>query len=238
MAYYEPSFILWFICASFLGMLCSYLCGAVPFAIIIGKKFYGIDVREHGSGNTGTTNVIRTIGLKPGLVVLVLDIAKGAVGVLCAMGILRLTERLVAGPTLTGQTLFTTGWTYEIVLLLSALCTVIGHVFPIYIGFKGGKGAATALGAFLVVLPYVGLIAFAIFLLVGFFTRYVSLGTICAALSLPITTFLFYSYSPLLLVFTTLCMLLILIAHRSNIVRLMHHEESKFSIGSAGAKSE
>jgi len=222
-----------------IALLCSlvvgYLCGSVPFAIIIGKGIYGIDVREHGSGNTGSTNVMRVLGVRAGLFVFVCDVAKGALAVLAGMGIMHLFESLFLDAAWGGMTMLTLGWTYDLVLLLCALAAVAGHMFSPWLGFKGGKGVATALGGVLAVLPLPGLCALAVFAIVAFSTRYVSLASLCAAVALPVFVIVF-GCSPLYIAFSLCITVALFYGHRSNIDRLIHHTEKRFRIDKVTAE--
>lgn len=212
------------------SLLVGYLCGSVPFALVLGQRLYGIDVREHGSGNTGSTNVMRVLGVRAGLLVFACDCAKGAVAVFVGMGLSHLFESLFLDAAWEGLTILTTGWTYELLLLLCALAAVVGHMFSPFLNFKGGKGVATALGGVLAVLPIPGLCALAVFALVAFATRYVSLASICAAVALPVLVVLFDGGSPLYICFACCITVALVWAHRSNIDRLVHHTEKRFHI--------
>lgn len=212
------------------SLVLGYLCGSIPFALIIGRKLHGIDVREHGSGNTGSTNVMRVLGVRAGLLVFACDCAKGAVAVLIGMGLSHLFESLFLDGAWEGLTILTTGWTYELLLLLCALVAVAGHMFSPFLNFKGGKGVATALGGVLAVLPIPGLCALVVFALIAFTTRYVSLASICAAIALPVLVAVFDGGSPLYVGFACCITVALIWAHRSNIDRLAHHTEKRFHI--------
>jgi len=185
--------------------LLSFLFGSIPFGYIIGK-LKGVDVRRHGSGNIGATNVSRVLGKKYGFAVLLLDALKGAVAVLIAKAIgLPIEYQVLAG-----------------------ISAIVGHCFSPWLGFRGGKGVATALGAFLVISPKTTLGALLIFLAVLLTTRYVSLSSIVAALSYPLLYKLFEKPSPFSFVVVSLGALLIVAKHHSNIRRLLKGEEKKF----------
>ncbi|HBS85202.1 MAG: acyl-phosphate glycerol 3-phosphate acyltransferase [Bacteroidetes bacterium GWF2_38_335] len=194
----------------------AYLMGSIPTSVWIGKIFYGIDVREHGSGNAGATNTLRVLGKIPGVVVLVVDAVKGLVAVKIAY-----FATYYVPETLNYSKL-------EILLAVAALC---GHIFPVYVGFRGGKGVATMLGIGLAVHPYVTLIALGIFMANLFITGYVSMSSILAGLSFPIfTIFVFNSDSEPLIIFSLLIAVLLPLTHQKNILKLIKGEESKFSL--------
>jgi len=183
----------------------SFLLGSLPFGYLIGR-LKGVDVRKYGSGNIGATNVSRVLGKKYGLLVLFLDALKGAAAVLIA--------RAAGLPT-----------EYQV---LAGISAIAGHCFSPWLGFKGGKGVATALGAFLVISPKTTLVAFLIFLAVLLTTRYVSLSSITAALSYPLLYKVFEKPSPFSFIVVSLGALLIVAKHHSNIKRLLKGEEKKF----------
>ncbi|GLI50745.1 glycerol-3-phosphate acyltransferase 2 [Tepidanaerobacter syntrophicus] len=181
----------------------SYLVGSVSSASVICNKFYSTDIRRYGSGNPGSTNVLRVLGPKPAAMVFAADFAKGFVMVLLG--------KLVGGESLA---------------LLSAIAVVIGHDWSIFLGFKGGKGIATSFGAILVLTPKVALILFVIGIVVIALSRYVSLGSVTAAVLYPILVIAF-DY-PLNYIMTGLVLGLIAIyRHKENIKRLMAGKENK-----------
>lgn len=214
-----------------IAAIVAFFCGSVPFALIVGKKVAGIDIREHGSGNTGATNVLRTLGKGPGIIVFICDAAKGALAVFVAIVLLNLASSFIIGETIASVSPLTFGWHYDLALVITGICAIAGHVYSPFLHFHGGKGVSTTLGALLVIMPLSALTAFALFILVVAISRYVSLGSILAALSLPLWSWLYYPDSPVYLVCCAVCAVALVIAHRANIVRLMRHEESKFSIG-------
>ncbi|QHL87744.1 glycerol-3-phosphate 1-O-acyltransferase PlsY [Nibribacter ruber] len=203
--------------------LAAYLIGALPTAVWVGQAYYGIDVREHGSGNAGATNTFRVLGKKPGAVVMLVDIFKGWTATSLA-GFLLIFEAIPADQVVI----------YKIIL---GTLAVIGHVFPVYVGFKGGKGVATLMGMVLAVQTEVALICLAIFIVVLIAFKYVSLGSMLAAVAFPLLLLLpqFHPEEPLLMVFGVLIALLVIFTHRKNIGRLMHGVESKISF--SGRKS-
>ena len=188
-------------------MLVAYILGSIPNALWIGKVFKGIDVREHGSKNTGSTNAARVLGAKLGILTLILDISKGAI------------------PTLIATMLLDS----SISVILVGICAILGHSFSIFMKFKGGKAVATTVGVFIVLVPGAILLAAVIFFLVFGITRYVSLSSMIGAISLPIWIILFYKNIPLT-IFGIIIAILIIVRHKSNIQRLLNGTESKFSI--------
>lgn len=217
------------------GMVVSYLCGSIPVALIVGKLTKGIDVREHGSGNTGTTNALRTLGWGPGITVMVFDILKGSLGVLVMMGLLHLAQTALIGngtiDSVTESTTLASGSFPDGAYALALLCAVMGHMFSPFMRFKGGKGIATAFGALVVILPVSALFVLVVFLIGCFASRYVSVGSISAAVALPVSVFIFYSHSYVYMVFTVLVTAVVIYAHRKNIERLLKGTERRFSVG-------
>lgn len=192
--------------------LVAYLIGSISFAIIFSKKFAGFDVREKGSNNAGTTNVLRTVGKKAAALTLICDILKGVVAVLIAMLAANIWEETDA----------------ELLKYLAGLMAIIGHTFPVYYGFKGGKGVATSLGVLLVVNPQIGIICLVFALIIMIATRMVSLGSVLAATLFPIlTVFMVDSFGAK--VISILIALLVIFNHRSNIKRLKNGTENKIS---------
>ena len=192
--------------------LVAYLIGSISFAIIFSKKFAGFDVREKGSNNAGTTNVLRTVGKKAAALTLICDILKGVVAVLIAMLAANIWEETDA----------------ELLKYLAGLMAIIGHTFPVYYGFKGGKGVATSLGVLLVVNPQIGIICLVFALIIMIATRMVSLGSVLAATLFPIlTVFMVDSFGAKII--SILIALLVIFNHRSNIKRLKNGTENKLS---------
>mgnify|MGYP001623775328 FL=1 len=192
--------------------LVAYLIGSISFAIIFSKKFAGFDVRERGSNNAGTTNVLRTVGKKAAALTLICDILKGVVAVLLAMLASNIWQEADG----------------ELLKYLAGLMAIIGHTFPVYYGFKGGKGVATSLGVLLVVNPQIGIICLVFALIIMIATRMVSLGSVLAATLFPIlTVFMVDSFSAK--VISILIALLVIFNHRSNIKRLKNGTENKIS---------
>ena len=198
-------------------MAIAYILGSIPNAVWIGKAFKGIDVREHGSKNAGSTNAARVLGAKLGIFTLVLDISKGAFPVLLTL-------------LLKAQSLENILGISGIDTVLVGICAIVGHSFSVFMKFKGGKAVATTVGVFIVIVPKALLLAAVVFFTVFALTKYVSLSSITGAASLPILVYLLYSDIPYT-VFAGIVAFLIIIRHRSNISRLIKGEESKFKIG-------
>ncbi|MFC6996170.1 glycerol-3-phosphate 1-O-acyltransferase PlsY [Rufibacter roseus] len=200
-------------------LLAAYLIGAVPTAVWVGKSYYGIDVRQHGSGNAGATNTFRVLGKKPGAIVMAVDIFKGWAATSLA-GLLVYFEAIPEEQLIMYKLLFGT-------------IAVIGHIFPVYVGFKGGKGVATLMGMVLAVYLQVALVCLGIFIVVLLLTKYVSLSSMLAAISFPLLLLLpvFRQDEPLLMVFGILIAVMVVLTHRKNITRLLQGVESKISFG-------
>ena len=195
-------------------VILGYLLGSIPFGVIIGKMVRGIDVREYGSGSMGMTNVMRTVGAKAGLIVLIADLLKGAVVVALAWAI------FYSEPESTVQ------WGQ----MAGGAAAVVGHSWPVYIGFRGGRGIATAFGAILVIAWPIGLICLAVFLLMVAIFRYISLGSISGAIALVAAMAIFYmnDMEPFAyLVFALVVAPVVILRHHANIKRLLSKTESK-----------
>jgi glycerol-3-phosphate acyltransferase PlsY len=191
----------------------AYLIGSVPSAVWIGKAFYGIDVREYGSGNAGATNTFRVLGKKAGIPVLMIDILKGYL----ALQLVYLT-----GNYLPSSQQFVN---FKLALGIAAL---IGHIFPVFAGFRGGKGVATLLGILIGVQPFAALICAGIFLLIFIPSGYVSLGSMLAAIAYPFIIMLVLNETiPTVNIFAMSVAILVLITHQKNIERLLKGSESK-----------
>jgi glycerol-3-phosphate acyltransferase PlsY len=193
----------------------AYLLGSIPSAVWIGKSFYGIDVREHGSGNAGTTNVLRVLGTKAAIPVFVADTLKGLLAVLAACLIPEVDRSAEAFGT---------------IKIAYGLLAVVGHMYPVFAGFRGGKGVATTLGIAIAIQPVGALVALGVFVVVFAATRYVSLSSLCAGLSFPVTVVCLLR-EPMLSVriFVTFVCLLLFYTHRKNIQRLLSGVEPKTS---------
>ncbi len=193
--------------------LIAYLLGSIPTSYWIGKIFFQIDIRNHGSGNAGATNTLRVLGWKVALPVLILDILKGYFAVKLY---LFLPEALISQ------------WPY--IPLIYGILAVIGHIFPIFAGFRGGKGVATTSGVLLAVNPYALLICLAVFLLFVIVTRMVSAGSVLGAFSLPfLFSFYFYPSDPYYFAFSLMIFILVVYKHFSNIKRIIQGTENKLS---------
>ncbi|HET6567771.1 MAG TPA: glycerol-3-phosphate 1-O-acyltransferase PlsY [Rhodothermales bacterium] len=201
----------------------SYLVGSVPASVWIGRAFYGIDVRRHGSGNAGATNAFRVLGWKAGLLSTAVDLGKG----LLAAGVIA-TIRLDELPYGIAN------WHIEtVVRLLAGIAAVAGHMYPVYIGFKGGKGVNTSAGVLLALTPISMFITLGIFAVVLLSSRYVSLASIIAAVAFPSTVairryvFGIHSLDTSLLILSIVMACGIIYAHRANIKRLLNGTESR-----------
>jgi len=194
--------------------LAAYLLGSIPFGLILAKAFGGADVRKAGSVNIGATNVARVVGPLAGILTLLLDAAKGWFAV------------WLAGRVLTGN---------STAMILAAFFAMLGHCFPIWLRFRGGKGVATAAGVFLALSPLSMAAALALFILVVTFWRYVSLGSLAAAAAIPLLVYLLWAphFAPpgSVTVGSLAIAILVSFRHRANIVRLARGEEPKFSFG-------
>ena len=200
-----------------IAIIIAYLVGSVPSAIWVSKWFFGIDVRDYGSKNAGATNTFRVIGKKAGIPVLFFDILKGWASVKGLSYFFSVYE--------TGSD------PYINLELAIGMAAVFGHVFPIYEGFKGGKGVATLLGIILAINLPAAAVCFGIFILVFVISNYVSLGAITAAFFFPfITIYIFKALSLSLIYFSIVISLLVILTHRKNIYRLLKKEESKMPL--------
>ena len=202
----------------------SYLIGGIPWALIIGKVFYHVDVREHGSGNLGATNVLRALGAKAAIATLLLDAAKGA----AAVG---LAWWLVPAATY-GVT--ATQWA-EVIATMAA---ILGHSYSPYIGFKGGKGVATGAGALLILTPMAWPFLLGTWLIVIVAFRIVSLASVIIAIEYPLLCLVFYPKEWVIFGFAVIAASLVVWRHRTNIVRIFHGEESRVSLKQRGSATQ
>jgi len=198
----------------------GYLLGSIPFGLLIGRRSAKVDVRQHGSGKTGATNVLRTAGRKAAATVVILDISKGVLAVIFA-GLIMRGDYLMVGEFGLGMLL---------AQVLAALAAVLGHIFPIFLKFKGGRGVATFFGGLIALCPVAAIFGGEILLIGAGLTRYASFGSIVGVVGtytvlVPLTIF---SGFPLeYLIYALLGTIIIIVMHRDNIVRLMHGKERK-----------
>lgn len=188
----------------------SYIIGSIPNGLLIGKKISGVDLREFGSKNIGATNAYRVLGIKPALIVFVTDAAKGVIGVWL-------------GQSLSGT---------PIALLLGGIAAITGHNWSIFLGFKGGRGVATGLGVIMMIVPKVTLCVFAVWAIIVYITRYVSLASIIAATLVPVL--MWYTGERIeYLYFGIVAAVFVIVRHKANIQRLIKGEELKIKAGNA-----
>jgi glycerol-3-phosphate acyltransferase PlsY len=199
-------------------LLLAYLLGSIPTAVWLGRSKYGIDVREHGSKNAGATNTFRVLGKKPGIVVLLIDILKGALAVLFPLFLMR-----EGGDGLSF-------WSTDRLQIIAAIAAVIGHMLPVFAGFKGGKGVATSLGVIFGILPLAAVICLGVFVVIFIASKYVSLGAICAAFCFPFMVFFIQPERQEMFFFSILLAAAVIWAHKKNIQRLRKGEENKMNL--------
>ncbi len=194
----------------------AYLIGSVPTAVWISKSLFGIDIRDYGSGNAGATNTFRVLGSKWGTVVMVVDILKGVAA----------TSLYILLPYYLQDELHRTN-----LMIGLGLAAVIGHIYPVWAGFKGGKGVATLFGMAVAIQPLVALCCIAVFLLVLYLTRFVSLSSILAGVSFMVfILFIFNEKETLYRIFAVLVALMVVLTHQKNIGRILKGTESKVPI--------
>jgi acyl phosphate:glycerol-3-phosphate acyltransferase len=202
----------------FLLILFAYLIGSIPTALIISKKYFGVDIRDYGSGNMGATNTFRVLGKKYGTIVMVCDILKG----MAAVGLFNLMPYYIHGINSLERTNFMIGL---------GLSSVLGHIFPVWANFKGGKGVATLFGMILAIQPVVAVSCIGVFLLVLFLTRFVSLSSILAGIMLPISVLWIWNEDEILYrIFALLVAVLIIFTHQKNIIKLLRGAETRVPI--------
>lgn len=194
----------------------AYLLGSISFSVIISKRMAGFDVREKGSGNAGTTNVLRSVGKKAAVITLILDVLKGVIAVLVAY---------IAG------NIIKEGVDKALLVQIAGLLVIVGHTFPIFFGFKGGKGIATALGVLLITNWNIGLICLVFALVLMALSKMVSLGSITAAILFPVLI-LFMPHNAYLvdgnyIIYSILIAVLVVFNHRANVKRLLNGTENK-----------
>lgn len=202
-----------------LTIIAAYLFGSIPTAVWIGQAFYGIDVRDHGSGNAGATNTFRVLGKPAGIGVTLLDITKGWT----ATNLVYFIGLSITGPA--GSVQFVN---YQLAL---GIIGVLGHLFPVFAGFRGGKGVATLFGMILAVHLGAAFICVCVFISVLLLTRYVSLSSMFAGFTFPLSIiFIFHSPVRSLILYGICICILILITHQKNIERLLRGKESKINL--------
>jgi len=193
-------------------IISAYLLGSIPTSVWIGKAFFDIDVREFGSGNAGATNTFRVLGKSAGIPVLIIDILKGTAAVSLSY----------LSPFEVHSTAFIN------VQLVLGVAALLGHIFPVFAGFRGGKGVATILGIVVCMLPTASALSLVVFLIVLFSTRIVSLSSMLAGIAFPfILNFWLGNTNQVLAIFSIVVAVLLLITHRKNIGRLLRREESR-----------
>ncbi len=194
-------------------LVLAYLIGSIPTSVWIGRSVFGIDVRERGSKNAGATNAMRVFGWKVGLTVLSIDMLKGWL----AVNLIHLTNYYIPE----------TGDFIEFQLLLG-IAAILGHIFPVYVGFRGGKGVATLFGLILAINPEPTLLCMGIFVITLVVTKYVSLSSMIAGFAFPVMViFVFKTTTPSLVIFSLIIAGLLLFTHQKNIERLLRREEKK-----------
>jgi glycerol-3-phosphate acyltransferase PlsY len=204
-------------------IVASYLLGAIPWSYVLGRALRGIDLRQHGSGNLGFSNAFRILGPQIGVPVLILDVAKGFIPAHCFPRILSGGARAIVVPDATLSLISSADFG-----LLCGLAAIIGHMFPVYIGFRGGKGVATSMGVYLALTPKALLLTAAIALPVLIASHFVALGSLTGAVLLPIFIAILYRGMWILFAFTVVLSCLVIYAHRSNIRRLLQGTEHRF----------
>lgn len=194
----------------------SYCIGSIPTAVWISKAVHGIDIRDYGSGNAGATNTFRVLGSRLGSIVMLVDVVKGFLG----------TSLYILLPIYLVDELQRTNF-----MIALGLAAVIGHIFPIWAGFRGGKGVATLLGMAIAIQPLVAACCLAVFLLVLLLTRFVSLSSILAGICFMVCIlFIFNEREPLYRIFAVMVALMVVITHQKNIGRLIKGTESKIAL--------
>ena len=194
----------------------AYLLGSISFSIIISKKMAGFDVREKGSGNAGATNVLRSVGKKAAILTLICDCLKGVLAILVAFVVGKIVKNLDE----------------SLLIQLAGVFVILGHTFPVFFKFKGGKGVATSLGVLLMTNWQIGLICLVFALVLMVLTRFVSLGSIGAAILFPVlTVFIHTNYlvSGNYIIFAIILAVLVVFNHRTNVQRLLAGKENKLS---------
>ena len=194
----------------------GYLLGSISTGVVLSRLFAKTDIRSQGSGNAGTTNMLRVLGRKMALLTFIGDMLKGIIAVFIG-------KWLIGG---------------ELGGLLGVVGAVLGHYYPLYFGFKGGKGIATSFGSLLFVFPVQALLAFAVFLILVAVTHYVSVGSIAAAITLPLLIVITHFQEPTLWIITVCIGASVVWRHRANIKRLMNHTENKLDFSTLKGKKK
>ena len=197
-------------------IVAGYLLGSISTGVVLSKLFAKTDIRSQGSGNAGTTNMLRVLGRKMALLTFIGDMLKGIIAVFIG-------KWLIGG---------------ELGGLLGVVGAVLGHYYPLYFGFKGGKGIATSFGSLLFVFPVQALLAFAVFLILVAVTHYVSVGSIAAAITLPLLIVITRFQEPTLWIITVCIGASVVWRHRANIKRLMNHTENKLDFSTLKGKKK
>ncbi len=203
-------------------LIIAYLIGSINFSVIFSKKFAGFDLREKGSGNAGTTNMLRTVGKRAALITLICDILKGIVPVLLAILIGNIVNH------------FEMNVQIEYLAQIAGIATIIGHTFPIFFGFKGGKGVASSLGLILIINWHIGLMCLVFALIIMALTRMVSAGSVTAAILFLVLAIFgvssqYYIVEGNYIIFSIALVAIVIFNHRSNIKRILNGTENKLS---------
>jgi glycerol-3-phosphate acyltransferase PlsY len=195
------------------ALLVAYMLGSIPTAVWIGKRFHGIDVREHGSGNAGTTNTIRVLGWYTGIPVLIIDLAKGWLAAIL--------------PVISGLAAPESSMMINL-QIITGIAAIVGHIFPLFAGFRGGKGVATMFGVLLALHPLLTVSCIGVFLTVLIITGIVSVSSMCAGVAFPLLLFfVFDSPSIVFKIFSVMVGIALIITHRRNIKRLLNGDEKR-----------
>lgn len=198
----------------------AYILGSIPSAVWIGKAWHDIDVREHGSKNSGATNTFRVLGKKAGVTVLLMDVIKGLLAVFLPFILVQFLPNILVGIK-----------DLSLLKVICALTAILGHIFPVFAQFNGGKGVATSLGVIIAIHPPTALFCFLLFLVVFLTSNFVSLGAITASVAFPLVLiFGFKSQSLWLNIFSVLLGAAVIFAHKKNIKRLLKGEENKMKL--------
>ncbi len=197
-------------------IVAGYLLGSISTGVVLSRAFAKTDIRSQGSGNAGTTNMLRVLGRKMALLTFIGDMLKGIIAVFIG-------KWLIGG---------------ELGGLLGVVGAVLGHYYPLYFGFKGGKGIATSFGSLLFVFPVQALLAFAVFLILVAITHYVSVGSVAAAITLPLLIIITRFNEPVLWIITVCIGASVIWRHRANIKRLMNHTENKLDFSTLKGKKK